>query len=79
MTYSQESVLKKKSYEFAIRVVNMSQYLISENKEYILSKQVMRSGTAIGALVTESRRAESTADFIHKFNIALKEADETLY
>ena len=77
--YSQDSVLKKKSYAFAIRIVNMSQYLITEKKEYILSKQVLRSGTAIGALITESKRAESSADFIHKLNIALKEADETLY
>ena len=76
---SQDSVLRKKSYAFAIRIVNMSQYLISEKKEYILSKQVLRSGTAIGALITESKRAESSADFIHKLNIALKEADETLY
>ena len=77
--YLQNSVLKKKSYAFAIRIVNMSQYLIAEKKEYILSKQIMRSGTAIGALITESKRAESTADFIHKLNIALKEADETFY
>ena len=81
MTYSQkpDSALKEKSYSFAIRVVNMSQYLISTKKEYILSKQILRSGTAIGALIAESRRAESTVDFIHKLNIALKEADETLY
>ena len=81
MTYSQkpDSALKEKSYSFAIRVVNMSQYLISTKKEYILSKQILRSGTAIGALIAESRRAESTVDFIHKLNIALKEADETLF
>ena len=77
--YSQESVLKKKSYAFAIRVVNLAQYLVTEKKEYVLSKQVLRSGTAIGALIMESRRAESTADFIHKLNIALKEAQETHY
>ena len=77
--YSQESVLKKKSYAFAIRVVNLAQYLVTEKKEYVLSKQVLRSGTAIGALIMESRRAESTADFIHKLNIALKEAEETHY
>ena len=81
MTYSQkpDSALKEKSYSFAIRVINMSQYLISNKKEYILSKQFLRSGTAIGALIAESRRAESTVDFIHKLNLALKEADETLY
>ena len=74
-----ESILVNKSYAFAIRIVNMSRYLVTEQKEYILAKQVLRSGTAIGALVTESRRAESKQDFIHKLGIALKEADETLY
>jgi len=77
--HESDSALKDKSYAFAIRVVNMSQYLISTKKEYILSKQILRCGTAIGALIAESRRAESTADFIHKLNIALKEADETHY
>ncbi|MCL2118415.1 MAG: four helix bundle protein [Planctomycetaceae bacterium] len=81
MASSQESdsVLLNKGYAFAIRVVNMTRYLITEQKEYILAKQVLRSGTAIGALVTESKRAESKPDFIHKLSIALKEADETLY
>ncbi len=57
----------------------MYQYLTSQKQELIISKQVLRSGTSIGANVTESRNAQSTADFIHKLNIALKEADETLF
>ena len=81
MTHSQQqeqdSILKEKSYAFAIRVVNMSRYLVTEEKEYILSKQVLRSGTAIGAMIMESKRAESKPDFIHKLGIALKEAEET--
>jgi TIGR02436 family protein len=79
MTYSQKSILTEKSYAFAVRIVNMSRFLSSEEKEFILAKQVLRSGTAIGALVKESKRAESKADFSHKLNIALKEAEETLY
>jgi len=67
-----ESVLKNKSYAFAIRTVKLSQFLQSEKKEFVLSKQVLRSGTAIGALVRE-------ADFVNKLSIALKEANETEY
>ena len=57
----------------------MYQYLTSNKQEYVISKQIFRSGTSIGANITESRNAQSTADFIHKLSIALKEADETLY
>jgi four helix bundle protein len=74
-----ESVLRAKSYEFAVRIVRLSQFLQNEKKEYILSKQVLRSGTAIGALVREAEYAQSNADFIHKFSISLKEANETNY
>ncbi len=73
-----ESVLRKKSYMFALRIIKMSQYL-NENNEYVLSKQVLRSGTAIGALIRESEYAESSADFAHKLRIARKEANETCY
>lgn len=66
------SVVKDKSYLFAIRIVNLYKYLIEERKEYVLSKQILRSGTSIGALVREGEQAESKADFIHKFSIALK-------
>lgn len=72
-----ESVLREKSYKFAVRVVKLSQHLQTNNKEYVLSKQILRSGTAIGALVREAEFAQSTSDFIHKLNIALKEANET--
>ena len=72
-------VLSEKSYAFAIRSVNLYKYLNSTHNEYILSKQVLRSGTSIGALVREAEYAQSKADFIHKLNIALKEANETQY
>lgn len=71
--------LWNKSFAFALRVVKLTKFLQAEKKEYVLSKQVVRSGTAIGALVREAEHAESKADFIHKINIALKEANETLY
>lgn len=69
----------EKSFAFAVRIVKLARHLQEEKKEYILSKQVLRSGTAIGALVREAEHAESKADFAHKMNIALKEANETLY
>ncbi len=68
-----------KSFAFALRVVKLAKYLQDEKKEFVLSRQVLRSGTAIGALVREAEHAESRADFVHKMNIALKEANETLY
>ena len=73
------SPLKQKSYDFAIRVVKLSQYLQREKKEFVLSKQVLRSGTAIGALIREAEFAQSKADFANKMSIALKEANETEY
>ena len=74
-----ESVLKIKSYKFAIRVVKLYQFLIKEKKEFVLSKQILKSGTAIGALIREAEFAQSRADFTNKMNIALKEASETIY
>lgn len=74
-----KNLIKDKSYSFALRIVKMYRYLIAERKEYVLSKQVLRSGTAIGALVMEAEHAQSRADFINKMNIALKEANETVY
>ena len=71
--------MKVKSFAFALRVVKLAKHLQTEKKEFVLSKQVLRSGTAIGALVREAEHAESKADFSHKMNIALKEANETLY
>lgn len=73
------SVLKNKSYKFAIRVVRLSQYLQTEKKEFVLSKQVLRSGTAVGALIREAEFGQSRPDFINKMSIALKEANETDY
>ena len=68
-----------KSEAFAGRIINMYKYLESKKAEQVLLTQVLRSGTSIGANITESRNAQSTADFIHKLSIALKEADETVY
>lgn len=74
-----KNIILDKSFDFAVRIVNLNKHLASEHKEYVLSKQVLRSGTSIGALVRESQHAESNADFIHKLSIALKEANETEY
>jgi four helix bundle protein len=74
-----ESILKVKSYNFAIRIVKLYQFLIKEKKEFVLSKQILKSGTAIGALIREAEFGQSKADFINKMNIALKEANETIY
>jgi four helix bundle protein len=74
-----DNVVKDKSFQFALRIVKLYRYLKDEKKEYVLSKQILRSGTAIGALIRESQHAESKADFIHKLAIALKEANETDY
>jgi four helix bundle protein len=73
------NIVKDKSFDFAVRIVNLSKYLTEQKREYVLSKQILRSGTAIGALIRESEQAESKADFIHKLAIALKEANETDY
>ena len=73
------SVLCEKSLSFAVRIVKFYKYLCEEKKEYVLSKQILRSGTSIGANLRESRNAQSNADFFSKLNIALKEADETQY
>lgn len=71
--------LLDKSYDFALKIVRFTMLLQSEKKEYVLSKQLLRSGTAIGALSEEAQQAESKADFIHKLSIANKEAHETNY
>ena len=73
------NVVLDKSYAFAIRVVNAYKYLTESQKEFVLSKQLLRSGTAIGALNREAVHAQSKADFLNKMNIALKEAYETEY
>lgn len=70
---------KLKSFEFALRIVKLYQYLIKQKKEFVLSKQLLRSGTAIGAMIRENEHADSKSDFIHKLSIALKEANESEY
>lgn len=71
--------LDNKTKLFALRVIKLSRYLMEEKKEYILSKQILRSGTSIGANVRERKNAQSKLDFINKLSVALKEADETTY
>ena len=73
------NILMEKSAKFSGRVVKMYQYLTTVKKEHVISQQVLRSGTSIGANLAESRNAQSTADYLNKQNIALKEADETAY
>ena len=74
-----ENVVKNKSFDFALRIIKLNQYLVSDKKEFVISKQILRSGTSIGANVREGEHAESKADFIHKLSISLKEANETEY
>lgn len=74
-----QSIIKEKSFAFAVRVVNLFKFLKEEKRESVLSKQVLCSGTSIGANVREAMQAESKADFIHKLHIALKETAETGY
>ena len=76
---SQESVFKTKSFDFAIRVIKLHQYLRKKFDEYQLSKQVLRAGTSVGALIREAEHAESRKDFLHKLNIGLKEINECSY
>ena len=72
-------MIRKKTIDFAIRIVNFYKYLCDEKKEYVMSKQILRSGTSIGANVRESKNAQTDPDYLTKMNIALKEADETQY
>ena len=74
-----ENTVKYKSYAFALRIIKVYKFLSSEQREFVLSKQLLRSGTAIGALIREAEHGESKADFIHKMSIALKEANDTEY
>lgn len=74
-----DNVIVDKSFDFAVRIVNLHKHLTAEKKEFVLSKQLMRSGTSIGANVSEAIRGQSDADFISKLSIALKEANETDY
>ena len=75
---AKKNIIKDKSFVFAIEIVYLYK-MLAEKKEFVLSRQMLRSGTSIGANVRESEHAESKADFIHKLSIALKEANETEY
>jgi len=74
-----ENVVKVKSLAFAVRVVRLYQYLCEQKKEFVLSKQLLRSGTSVGAMVREAEHAETKNDFVHKMGIAQKEINETIY
>ncbi len=74
-----KNVVKDKSFKFAIRIVKLYQFLVSDKKEYVLSKQLLRSGTSVGAMIREAEHSESKADFIHKMAIAQKEINESIY
>lgn len=74
-----ESNIRNKSFAFAIRVVKLYQFLCVDKKEFVLSKQLLRSGTSVGAMVREAEHSESKADFIHKLAIAQKEINEAIY
>ena len=74
-----KGILKDKSFKFAVRIVNLYRYLCDEKRDFILSKQVLRSGTSIGAMIREAEYPESNADSIHKMSIAQKETNETIY
>ena len=73
------NIIEDKSFDFAVRIFKLKDYLVNEKKEYDVSRQVLRSGTSIGANVSEAERAQSKADFYAKMTIALKEANETNY
>ena len=74
-----ENVIMKKSFAFSVRIVNLHKYLTTTKREYLMANQVKKSGTSIGANVAEAQKAQSTADFVAKMKIALKEANETAY
>ena len=74
-----DNPIEKRAYQFALRIVNAYKYLTRQQSEFVLSKQMLRSGTSIGAMMREAKFAQSRADFVSKTSIALKEANETLY
>ena len=74
-----DNIIEDKSFNFAIRIVKLYQYLVNDKKEYVMSKQLLRCGTSIGANIAESQKAQTKPDFNTKLNIALKEANETFY
>jgi four helix bundle protein len=74
-----QNPLKDKSFQFALKIVKLYTFLSEQRREYVMSKQLLRSGTSIGANIREAQNAQSKADFIHKLSISQKECDETLY
>ena len=74
-----ENIIKIKSFAFSIRIVKLYKYLCDNKKEFIISKQLLRCGTGVGALIRESEQAQSRSDFIHKLSIAQKEINEAIY
>jgi four helix bundle protein len=79
MNEKKQNTLKDKSFAFAVRCINLYKYLTNNKKEFVISKQILRSGTSIGANVREAQNAQSKVDFIHKLSISQKECDETIY
>ena len=79
MMSGSKSILQEKSFQFALKIIKLCKFLAEEKREYVLSKQILRSGTSIGANVREAQNAQSKADFIHKLSISQKECDETIY
>ena len=77
MDSKKENIVKTKSYAFALRIIKLYKFLIAEHKEFVLSRQILKSGTSIGTLIREGEHAQSKADFLNKMNISLKEANET--
>lgn len=71
--------IQQKSFDFALRIVKLSQFLQKDKKEYVISKQILRCGTAVGAMIREAEHSESKLDFIHKLSISQKEINETIY
>ena len=79
MLIIKENIVKTKSFAFAVRIVKLYQYLVAGKKEFVLSKQLLRCGTSVGAMIREAEHSESKPDFIHKMTIAQKEINETIY
>ena len=79
MNKGNKSIVESKSFDFAIRIVNLYKFLTADKKEFVLSKQILKSGTSIGANISEAQQGQSRKDFLMKMNIALKECSETKY
>lgn len=79
MNNGNKSIVESKSFDFAIRIVNLYKFLTADKKEFVLSKQILKSGTSIGANISEAQQGQSRKDFLMKMNIALKECSETKY